>query len=418
MSSTVELNQWINTVKNRELAFDFMHFSKKVKKKKTVLFFGRNNFSDNSKYLYLYALKNPGEYELIWCTTDDHLFEKLSAKNLPCLNIKKNFDRTVDIFLHAAVAIFSVSPIDSVGSVALLGCLSGAKKLQLWHGISVKNLILQLIPHIGLNNNNLRNVWIANTSADYVLSTSSFFDGYWREVFGCQNLIRAGLPRNDVINRDATLHEMLGAEISEVVQEAIHSGRPNVLIVPTWQRSKPTSILELSFLRELLTLSKNNNINFFLKMHPALNVESIRMSLFPNSDKMQKGLYFIDNRLDIYPWLRNFNALVTDYSSIMFDFLLTGSPVLTLKINPNDHEKFEPDYSFVPEGNFRILFEPSTFKSTLMRALETDCGLPDRQDYISKIFESDPRDSCEKLMLLIKSLLDQSQQVDHKVLYL
>jgi CDP-glycerol glycerophosphotransferase len=45
-----------------------------------------------------------------------------------------------------------------------------------------------------------------------------------------------------------------------------------------------------------------------------------------------EGLYLLDPGTDVYPWLNRFDALVTDYSSIMFDFLLTGRPVLRLRL--------------------------------------------------------------------------------------
>ena len=51
------------------------------------------------------------------------------------------------LLLHAAVALFCVNPHESLrGSVALNACLDGAKKIQLWHSVSVKQLSLMLIP--------------------------------------------------------------------------------------------------------------------------------------------------------------------------------------------------------------------------------------------------------------------------------
>ena len=41
-------------------------------------------------------------------------------------------------------------------SLALLGCLAGAQHVQLWHGISVKRLNLQLIPHLGARGADIR----------------------------------------------------------------------------------------------------------------------------------------------------------------------------------------------------------------------------------------------------------------------
>ncbi len=55
---------------------------KKKKNKKRILFFDRDAFSDNTKYLYLHMVKNQ-QIECIWCTWNESVYDMLIQHNLP-----------------------------------------------------------------------------------------------------------------------------------------------------------------------------------------------------------------------------------------------------------------------------------------------------------------------------------------------
>lgn len=403
--------QKISLLEEQQLGRDFEHLSLRIKKRRLVLFFGRAAFADNTKYAYLHALARERNHEVLWCTADDDLAAQLDAQGLPVLRLFADLDRTIDVLLHAAVALFSVNPNESLtGAVALIGCLAGAKKVQLWHGVSVKRLTLQLIPHLGVRDRNLRAPWVASSGADVVLSTAQHFDAYWREVFGCRHLLRAGFPRNEVLVRAPQAIEMLGAELPEDLIAPLHGGRPNVLVVPTWQRHRGTALTENDFFAQALRFARTHKVNFFFKMHPTY------FKQWDGAGAKAEGLYLLDPGTDVYPWMNRFDALVTDYSSIMFDYLLTGRPVLTLDLNPGDHQDFEPDYGLVPAGDFRAVFTPDTFAATLQRALFDDRGGDARAAYAARLFETDPAAASAQVMALVDALVEDSQQPDWNVI--
>jgi len=403
--------QKLTLLEEQQLGRDFEHLSLRIRKRRLVLFFGRAAFADNTKYAYLHALSRQHDYEVLWCTSDDDLATQLEAHQLPVLRMFADLDRTIDILLHAAVALFTVNPNESLnGAVALIGCLAGAKKIQLWHGVSVKRLTLQLISHLGVRDRALRAPWVASTGADVVLSPAQCFDAYWREVFGCRHLLRAGFPRNEVLVREPQTLEMLGAQLPDEVIEPLHDGRPNVLVVPTWQRHHATALTENEFFTQALRFARAHKVNFFFKMHPTY------FKRWEGSGVKTDGLVLLDPGVDLYPWLNRFDALVTDYSSIMFDYLLTGRPVLTLDLNPGDHQDFEPDYSLVPEGDFRAPFQPSGFSDCLKRSLFDDRGAQARRDYAGRVFETDPAAASAQVMALVDALVEDSQQPDWNVI--
>lgn len=395
---------------DQQLAREFAQLSVKVKKRPLVLFFGRASFADNSKYLFLHAMAAQRGWEAVWCTHSQELAVQLTERNLPCLLLGMDADLTIEFLLHAAVAVFTLNPWESVGmSAPLLGCLAGAKQVQLWHGVSVKQLTLQLLPHFGARSSEVRPYWLSSITADHVLSTASHFDAYWREVFGCRSLVRAGMPRNEVLLRPATALEQFGAELSPRAQAALESGRPAVLVVPTWQRNKWTELTGSTFLAHAVKFAREHQANIFFKAHPTY------FGHWNQQDQEVEGLHLVDPGLDIYPWMSRFSALVTDYSSIMFDFLLTGKPVLTLDLKPGDHQNYEPDYRLVPDGDFRITYTTETLGAKLKKAVFDDKRQAQRLAYARTVFESDPTSACSDLMQLLDALVDQSQQPDFKV---
>lgn len=394
----------------QQLASDFAQLSRSVRKRPLVLFFGRNAFSDNSKYLYLRAVTAARGYEIRWATFDKVLCATLQGMGLPVLRLGADIDASIDTLLHAAVAVYTVNPNESLGfSAALQGCLAGARQLQLWHGISVKRLTLQLLPHLSARSIDLRQPWVSSTRVDHVVSTAPVFDAYWREVFGCRHLVRAGLPRNEVILRQASELEMVGARLPDEVLPLLQDNTPALLLVPTWQRGRPTALTDPAFLRRAEAWGRAQGVHLFLKAHPSLIGRDSGLA------GVGSHLHLLDTALDIYPWLFRFNALVTDYSSILFDHLLSGHPVLTLDLGDGQHQRFEPDYRLVPPGEYRYDFSVEGFEDQWLHALIDDPLRPSRQAYAREIFASDPERACEDLLLVLDRLVEQATAPDWQV---
>ncbi|MDU0999297.1 CDP-glycerol glycerophosphotransferase family protein [Citrobacter braakii] len=374
---------------------------KKTKNKKRILFFDRDAFADNTKYLYLHMVKNP-QLECIWCTWNEAVYDMLQKHHLPVHLLGKNNDETINLLLEAQIAIFCVNPHHSLHrNWSYFACLEGAKHIQLWHGISVKNLLLQLTPYFSMTDLGFSTslAWASRT--DYVLSTAEVLNPYWREVFGCDNIINASYPRNEVLLRNVTPLELLGSKIDTRTMKAIASKRKKIFIAPTWQRFDNTEILSKEMLTQLLLYTSKNNIDVFIKTHPyrAVNFDSNALKI--------NNFYFIDADVDVYPFLNRFDALITDYSSIMFDFLLTKKPVLTLDIAPGEHANFEPNYALLPINNkFRYTFTKNNITSVLYKALFKDDKAVERELAVSRLFPNDSTNACQQMEMLIIDILE------------
>jgi CDP-glycerol glycerophosphotransferase len=387
---------------DRLLALDLDALSRRVPKRRLVLYFGRSTFADNTKYLYLRDVARQKGHEALWCTIEPDLARDLRDHGLPSVDLTEDVDRSIDLLLHAAVAVFCVNPAESLrGSESLYACLAGARTLQLWHGVSVKHLLLRLIPHLGVRDTTVRQAFTMASRTDVVVSTASTFDRFWAECFGCRRVARAGLPRNEVLLRAPSEVELLGADPGQDVSAALAAGGKNVLVVPTWQRGKPTPLTEPDFLKLLLAIAQRGKVNIFCKMHPMLASAALR------SGARAPGFYMLETGLDVYPLLPRFDLLVTDYSSIMFDYLLTTKPVLTLELGPDGHQRFEPDFTLVPDVPYRYTFDPADFEATMRHALYDDDLSAGRQAMVDQIFESDPLRAGEHLLELVDRLVDE-----------
>jgi CDP-glycerol glycerophosphotransferase len=180
-------------------------------------------------------------------------------------------------------------------------------------------------------------------------------------------------------------------------------------VVPTWQRGKWTELTGSTFLAHAVKFAREHKANIFFKAHPTY------FGHWQQKEQEVEGLNLIDPGLDVYPWMARFSALVTDYSSIMFDFLLTGKPVLALDLEAGAHQSYEPDYSLVPEGDFRITYSTETINTKLKRALFDDKSKDTRLAYARRVFESDPLAASDDLLQLIDTLVEHNQRPDFKV---
>ncbi len=377
------------------LYHDYGELSQKVAKRPLVLFFGRATFSDNTKYLFLATRRAALGCDVVWCSQHKPLLAELAARGFACHDLGGDPKKTCNLFLDAAVAVFCENPATALGlNTAFSGCLAGAQKLQLWHGVSVKQLDLMLIPHLDVRDQYFRRQLRFATRVDHFLSTSSALDGFWIRAFGCTSLVRAGQPRNEVIVRPPTAEEMIGAELPPEQADLLRSKKRKLLLVPTWQRGQPLHISTPAFHEQLERWATANDGVVFVKSHPFL----LRSEL---PDDVPGKLHFLGAGVDVYPWMAKFDALITDYSSIMFDFLLLHRPIFTFNSRTQVAYGFEPDYSLIPDGDFRYEFDADTFESVVAQNL-ADHPLHAAQRKLSaQLFETPPADASAQLVTFI-----------------
>ena len=393
------------------LYHDLAELSRKTPKQPRVLFFGRPAFADNTKYLYLAAAKAAAGYEVIWCSWSKSLIAQLRAHDLRCFDLTADLRESMNLLLTASVAVFCENPNTALGrSNVFSGCLAGAQKIQLWHGVSVKQLDLMLIPHLDLRNPDFRNAIKFATRVDHFLSTSSELDDFWVRAFGCTSLVRAGQPRNETIVRPPTAQEMIGAELSDEHAALLHGNKRKFLLVPTWQRGQPMYISTPEFHARLAEWAERTNSVVFVKSHPFF-------VQFEGVSGDQGSVVFLNAGVDVYPWMSKFDALITDYSSIMFDFLLTNRPIFTFETRTQVAYGFEPDYSLIPDVPFRYPFTRESFEAVVEANLASHPLAASQRELTARIYETDPANSCAALMEMIAACVDAAMETKVTVIH-
>ncbi|WP_202300886.1 CDP-glycerol glycerophosphotransferase family protein [Dryocola clanedunensis] len=388
-----------------ELCRDIEQISVKKQKKTRILFFGRDSFSDNCKYLYLYMIKEYSHLDIQWCSTNESLIEDMVKNELPCFNLNKNTRKSMDFLLESAIAIFCVNPLDSVGgNMALLASLRGALTFQMWHGIGPKEADLALTELKDISNINVTRSILGATSPEYYISSSVFIDSKWRKFFGAQKILRAGYPRNELMLRAACDKELLGSELNESTYRALYNKEnKKVLLAPTWEKN--AGLNNIAMLSAIVMFCQENNITAFIKLHPFIKDNGI-------NDIISSNLYNLPSDVDIYPHLSAFDALITDYSSIAYDFILTGKPVATIDINKGE----DFDYSLIPgDDEYRYKINHDNLVDTLSEMFYRDSKADKRDSLARTLFETDNTRACadiaRKIINIYQERSAEAQQI-------
>ncbi|WP_169948786.1 CDP-glycerol glycerophosphotransferase family protein [Microbispora sp. H11081] len=189
--------------------------------------------------------------------------------------------------------------------------------LQTWHGTPVK--------HIGRDQAHMKReprppVWhrqaVEVRGWDVLLSQSPWASGVLRKAFGYEGeILESGYPRNDMLvfdDRDA-----MAAEIRRRI--GIPEGKRVVLYAPTYRdydRRNASVKLDLADAKRALGAD-----------HVVL-VRGHMMQAFPHVNAHDGFAIDVTTYPDTADLLLIADVLVTDYSSVMFDFVATGRPVV------------------------------------------------------------------------------------------
>ena len=300
-------------------------------------------FSDNSKALYEYVLKNEKDIHPIWITKNKKVYESLKTKHYPVM-MKSSLKATY-YMLRAGFCCGSLSATTDVfGSKAWLGY--GIKAFYLTHGMPSK--------HSGYDEPKMKTkkeliarkqpLWLRiyfgmfpqkNPRKLYTISTSDFFVPFLESctLTPRQNIFVTGTPRLDIL-----FSQEQDPYIADIRRK--YPTAKLIIYMPTFRDSydggKPFRPFEQFGFDQVKFIEILEKYDYVF-----LNKGHFWDGLLTSAEYSDRFINVKDDpMLDIYSIVKDIDILMTDYSSIYFDFLPLRKPVI---LTPFDFETFIRD---------------------------------------------------------------------------
>lgn len=295
-------------------------FSMHMKREKSIWLFGAwfgKKYSDNSRCLYEYVLKDCPDIKAYWVTHDSGIYKKLKTQGLPVvksISIKGFF-----LQLHASVAVYCTGSSDLMGRL-----LGGAVHINLWHGVGGGKKIGYDAGWFGSKfNEYITRIESQNENNKYMLCTSEEMEKVFSSAFRIKKtqFIYAGQPRNDIF-----FDENYNSKLLTIKKKII-------LYMPTHRQEgkKKINCNRIFDLSRVESFCKKNNCVFVIKKHYYHRAETENL-------KQYKHIYdWTTKNIDPNLMLLYSSCLVSDYSSVTADYLLLNRPIFYYCYDINDY---------------------------------------------------------------------------------
>ena len=281
------------------------------KKKNKVIFKSRPDVSGNAKAFSDYLVTNQKEFEVVWIVESEGRFQPGPVKY-----VRKG---SFSALLHYVTSRYIVTTHNEmIGTRA-----SSQNYISLWHGMPLKKIC-----YLGEYDYKGMEDFSANR-----IATSEIMRAIISACF-CEkanNVYVTGQPRNDFLYHNQGIKFPGAAE------------KKTILYAPTFRENQEAAaysdgkeISDNNFLRvtdfNMATLDdflEKHNAQLFIKLHPYEENAFIDTNLSDNI-KVIKTDFFQQHNLDVNHLLRDIDILVTDYSSMYFDYMLLNRPICFL----------------------------------------------------------------------------------------
>lgn len=280
-----------------------------------------NNYSDNSKYFFEYVNSTEKkEITAIWLTKNTDVIESLDSKGYKAFHV--NSLKGIYYSLRAKYGVLSS------GNYDINPYLTGNMFLiQLWHGIPLKKIMYD----DKINQNETGYSRVLNLIFPYrhrkysmLIASSEEVREKMAQSFRVEKRIVkiTGFPRNEAFNMKTTHYPLL-KELNDHKKE----GKSIGIYLPTFRDENPDQFINeiIESFNEIDNKLESINCIIYVKMH-YMHLSSLaeKNIIFRNFRIIQDS----EVKSDIYPLLPLSDFLITDYSSIYFDYLLLRKPMI------------------------------------------------------------------------------------------
>ena len=356
------------------------------KRENRIVLYGRQMLNDNLEALLMHLIK--GEYSKkykVYCLlADSKPFKKYSVNNII-------FEENAIIsiyYLFTSKYIFHTHSL----SIATFKPQVGQVIFNLWHGSPLK--------YMGdLNTEDS----IMQKSDTYFLTTSDFFIPINKFSYGhnIEQLYVTGNPRNDLLFSKKKVLEMLKIDTNLFSKV--------IMFMPTFRRSDVISkndsdidfpILNKDNIELFNRYLESKNILLIIKPHPYQNSLDFLQKKYSNINIYSNGdLSSAD--VSLYELLGHVDCLLTDYSSVYFDFLITQKPIGFVL---DDYENYSNNRGFVVDNPLDIMPGKKIYSITDLKQflsdliVEKDNYIEDRMRVNNLVNKYKDNNNCKRIL--------------------
>ena len=272
------------------------------------------SFAENAKYQFIHS-SHQEDKRAVWISQNENIVSMLQAEGYEAYSYQSLRGKLISL----------KSGTFFITHGWKLGPYSGnATIIQLWHGNMLKKMgddtKIEKSFAQKLHHRTIGRGW------DYFVVTSSSYPARHAQSaydIAEKDLLVTGYPRTDPLIRDIP-GEMIGIgpEISRLFTSLREEG-PLLCLVPTWNggRDEQTRFSEEHIeMEEIDEILNKYDANLVIKQHPYTE------SLIDDGDF--ENIAVTSESADMYPMLKYVDVLITDYSSIFFDYLLTNGELI------------------------------------------------------------------------------------------
>lgn len=357
-------------------------------KQNTIVFQSHPDFSDNAKALYDYLKDTMGDkYQYVWVASEKealwkHKYPEITIVELQPETVLERFRKTFHIFTSRYIFYSHLAPITHK--------YYGGTMVNLWHGSGLKKP----------NNKSM------TAEYDFMHCSSDFFKNLRVRNYGCTpaKQLLLGNPRCDNLFHKENIDSLIEASLSDFDKV--------IMYMPTFRSTKngvdeydntTRNLKDQIFFDETChkalneTLTKNNTL-LLIKPHPMDNI--------PDKLTNASHIRFITNdMLQLYEYclysiLAHADALITDVSSVLTDYLLLDRPVGFVI---DDYEQYTSGYhvenvlDYMPGEKIHDLSELISFLEANVDAPQvSDTYREDRQK-LNDLFNHHKSDFCKRI---------------------
>lgn len=305
--------------------------------KNVIIFESNADYSDNSRAFYEYLIREKynEKYKIYWFVNDSKKFRERECKNVRFITMwhnttKKTFIQWIKYFWIVKNAKYLIS-----SNRVLHRLNKKTVTININHGTPLKRVKdLQIVP---------KDIDMVLVGSDYCIDMMSYQLNLKKEQMIC-----VGNPRNDVLFRDTNTEKKL-KEFSNYDKI--------ILWLPTFRKVATSNRLDSTFefplglpiiystgeLNRLNEYLKKNNALILFKLHPAQDVSLLKTSNLSNIIILTDS-YLVEKDVELCELFKITNAMITDYSGVYYDYLLTDNMI---GFTVDDFDTYQKEKGFV-----------------------------------------------------------------------